>query len=146
MEDLRIGSVGGVVPTQKGEILAVFDQCAYRPTLTGKSIISCIRIQVEDYGNHVDDRNTNHGGSQCIITTPGGYIIPLKCVQGLMYMDIRPFTDDETEKLPILVHLTRDIPWDPSRYDSTLLSDRCIAIYPNDYNGVNRRRELFHCN
>ena len=75
-----------------------------------------------------------------------GYIIPLKCVQGLMYMDIRPFTDDETEKLPILVHLTRDIPWDPSRYDSTLLSDRCIAIYPNDYNGVNRRRELFHCN
>jgi hypothetical protein len=61
MEDLRIGSVGGVVPTQKGEILAVFDQCAYRPTPTGKSIISCIRIQVEDYGNHVDDRNTNHG-------------------------------------------------------------------------------------
>ena len=46
MEDLRIGSVGGVVPTQKGEILALFDQCAYR--LTGKSIISC--IQVDDYG------------------------------------------------------------------------------------------------
>ena len=69
MEDLRIGSlVGGVVPTQKGEILAVFDQwCAYRPTPTGKSIISCIRIQVEDYSNHVDDRNTNHGGSQCIL-------------------------------------------------------------------------------
>ena len=41
MEDLRIGSVGGVVPTQKGEIvLALFDQCAYR--LTGKSIISCV--------------------------------------------------------------------------------------------------------
>ena len=54
IDDLRIGSVGGVVPTQKGEILAVFNQCACWPT--GKSIISC--IQVEDYSNHVDDRNT----------------------------------------------------------------------------------------
>ena len=38
---------------------------------------------------------------------PEGYIIPLKCVQGLIYMDIRPFTDGEAEKLPI-VHLARD--------------------------------------
>ena len=45
-------------------------------------------------------------------------------------MDIsRPFTDDEAEKLPIvLVHLTRDIPWDPSRYDNTLLSDRLVHV------------------
>ena len=41
-------------------------------------------------------------------------------------MDIRPFTDDEAKNLPI-VHLTRDIPWDPSRYDSTSLSDRMDA-------------------
>jgi hypothetical protein len=82
------GSAGGVVSTQSGDILAVFNKIAYRTT--GKSVISS--IQVEDSGTRVDDRSTNHGGSQCI-TTYEGYIIPLNCVQGLMYMDIRPFTD-----------------------------------------------------
>ena len=82
-------------------ILAVFDKIAYQTT--GKSIISS--IQVEDNGTRVDNRSTNHGGSQCI-TTYEGYMITLNYVQGLMYMDIRPFTNDKAKTLPI-VHLTR---------------------------------------
>ena len=54
------------------------------------------------------------------------YVIPLNCVQGLMYMDIRPFTDDEAKTLPRII-FTRDIPWDPTRYDSTSLNDRMDA-------------------
>ena len=121
MENLKIGSAGGVVTTQSGEILAVFNEIAYRAT--GKSVISSIKV--EDNGIHIDDRSTNHGGNQCI-TTYEGYVIPLDCVQGLMYMDIRPFTDDEAKTLP-RVHFTRDIPWDPTRYDSTSLSNRMDA-------------------
>ena len=41
-------------------------------------------------------------------------------------MDIRPFTDDEAKTLPRVL-FTRDIPWDPTRYDSTSLSDRMDA-------------------
>ena len=39
-----------------------------------------------------------------------------------MYMDIRPFTDDEARTLPRVL-FTRDIPWDPTRYDRTSLSN-----------------------
>ena len=114
MESLKIGSAGGVVTTQSGDILAVFNEIAYR--VTGKSVISS--IQVEDNGIHIDDKSTNHGGNQCI-TTYEGYVIPLNCVQGLMYMDIRPFTDDEAKTLPRVL-FTRDIPWDPTRYDEDM--------------------------
>ena len=41
-------------------------------------------------------------------------------------MDIRPFTDDEAKTLPRII-FTRDIPWDPTRYDSTSLNDRMDA-------------------
>jgi len=95
MENLRIGSVGGVVTTRSGNVLVVFNEIAYRGS--GLSVMSC--IQVEDIGIHIDDKSTNHGGNQCI-TTFEGYVIPLNCIQGLMYMDIRPFTDDEAETLP----------------------------------------------
>ena len=121
IENLKIGSAAGVVTTQSGDILAVFNEIAYRTT--GQSVISS--IQVEDNGIHIDDRSTNHGGNQCI-TTQEGYVIPLNCVQGLMYMDTRPFTDDEAKTLPRVI-FTRDIPWDPTRCKSTPLSDRVDA-------------------
>jgi hypothetical protein len=121
MENLKIGSVGGVVATQLGDILVIFNEIAYREA--GLSVLSS--IQVEDNGIHIDDKSTNHGGNQCI-TTYEGYVIPLDCVQGLMYMDIRPFTDDEARTLPRVL-FTRDIPWDPTKYDSTSLRNRMDA-------------------
>jgi hypothetical protein len=121
MENLRIGSVGGVVTTRSGNVLVVFNEIAYRGS--GLSVMSC--IQVEDSGVHIDDKSTNHGGNQCI-TTFEGYIIPLNCIQGLMYMDIRPFTDDEAETLPRVI-FTRSGPWDPTRCDSASTSLSLVA-------------------
>ena len=114
MRDLRIGTFGGVVSTQMGDVIAIFNQCAYHPT--GRSIISC--IQVEDNGICIDDRSISRGGKQCI-ATPEGYIIPLDCIQGLMYVKIRPYTDEEANQLPSVI-LTRDVPWNPSRHDGML--------------------------
>jgi len=114
MRNLQIGTFGGVIPTQAGDVIAIFNQCAYHPA--GRSIISC--LQVEDNGVHVDDRSISMRGTQCA-TTEEGYIIPFDCVEGLMYVTIRPFTDQEANTLPT-VFLTRDMPWDPSRHDRIL--------------------------
>jgi len=132
MENLRIGSVGGVVTTRSGNVLVVFNEIAYRGS--GLSVMSC--IQVEDSGVHIDDKSTNHGGNQCI-TTLEGHVIPLNCIQGLMYMDIRPFTDDEAETLPRVI-FTRSGPWDPTRCDSTSLSLVARARWQRD-RLINRR-------
>ena len=114
MRNLQIGTFGGVITTQAGDVIAIFNQCAYHPA--GRSIISC--LQVEDNGVRVDDRSISMGGTQCA-TTEEGYIIPFDCVEGLMYVTIRPFTDQEANTLPT-VFLTRDMPWDPSRHDRIL--------------------------
>ena len=60
---------------------------------------------------------------------PKGYIIPLDCIQGLMYVKIRPFTDEEAGQLPA-VFLTRDIPWDPSRHDGNGGPGRLKLLQP----------------
>ena len=126
MSGLRIGTFGGVVPTQRGEVIAIFQQCAYHPT--GRSIISC--IQVEDSGIIVDDRANKHGGKQCIYT-PDGYVLPLDCIEGLMYLRIRPFTDKEARTLPA-VFMTRNIPWDPKRHDKMLSNDEAWKAQQHD--------------
>ena len=118
MRNLKIGTFGGVVSTQRGDVIAIFNQSAYHPG--GKSILSC--LQVEDNGITVHDKLIPHGGRQCI-ETPDGYVIPLDAHQGLVYMKIRPFTNEEFRRLNHVV-LTRDIPWDPSRYDRSLSDDR----------------------
>ena len=109
MTNLRIGTFGGVITTQRGEAIAIFNQSACHPN--GKSIISC--LQVEDNGIEVHDKLEVHGGRQCIVT-PDGYVAPLDAHQGLVYLKIRPFTDQEFERLPHVI-FTRDIPRDPSR-------------------------------
>ena len=69
MRNLKIGTFGGVVSTQRGDVIAIFNQSAYHPG--GKSILSC--LQVEDNGITVHDKLIPHGGRQCI-ETPDGYI------------------------------------------------------------------------
>ena len=108
MRSLKIGTFSGVINTQRGEVIAVFNQSAYHPF--GKSILSS--IQVEDNGITVYDKVQARGGRQCL-ETPDGYIIPLDGHQGLVYMKIRSFTNEEHGRLPHVM-LTHDIPWDPS--------------------------------
>ena len=72
--------------------------------------------QIEWHNNLVDDKSVKVGGTQCI-TTLDGYVLPLKCTRGLMYLSIlgKP-TDEELVKYPS-VHLTSIHEWDPSVLD-----------------------------
>ena len=86
--DIPIVTTGGVVSTQKGEVIAIMHQYAY--VGQGKTIHSC--TQLEAHKQTVHDKSKKVGGKQWIETLDG-YIIPLNICQGLPYMTIRPYTD-----------------------------------------------------
>jgi len=111
MTDLELGTVGGVVRTQKGPVIAIFHQYA----LYGKGPSIHASGQLEHYKNTVDDKSLHVGGKQCI-TTLDGFVLPLNVQQGLARLPIRPFTDTEWDSLPH-VFLTNDLDWDPSVLD-----------------------------
>ncbi|HEY9709439.1 MAG TPA: hypothetical protein V6D48_14645, partial [Oculatellaceae cyanobacterium] len=111
INDIPIVTAGGVVNTQKGEVIAIMHQYAY--VGKGKTIHSC--GQLEAHKQLVDDKAIKVGGKQRIQTLDG-YIIPLNMRQGLPYMTIRPYTDKEWETLPHVI-LTADVDWDPSILD-----------------------------
>ena len=51
------------------------------------------------------------------LITDDWYAIPLDFRNGLAYLNMCPFTDDELENLPHVI-MTRDAVWSPSQYDS----------------------------
>ena len=111
--DIPIKSVGGVTPTQFGEVIAIFNQ--YAGLGRGRTIHS--PGQMEHFKLKVNDKSVKVGGTQRIIT-PDGYIMPLDIVQGLACMQLRPFTDEEWETLPHVI-MTSDNEWDPTVLDYT---------------------------
>ena len=111
LTEIPIGTVGGVVDTQKGPIIAIMHQYA----LLGKGTSIHSPGQLEWFKNEVNDRSIKTGGLQCI-TTLDGYIIPLVIQDGLPRMAIRPYTDTEWDTLPH-VFLTGESDWDPSVLD-----------------------------
>ena len=117
LEKTGIGTVGGVTITQRGPVILIFHR--YALLGRGRSIHSS--IQLEAYGNQVDDRSISFGGQQCI-ETPEGYRIPLDITDGLPYFHTRPFTDDEFATLPHVI-MTSDLPWRPASLNSTISDD-----------------------
>ncbi len=111
LTDVAIGTIGGVVTTQKGPVIAVMHQYA----LFGKGNTIHAPGQLEWYKCNVNDKSIHYQGLQRI-QTPDGYAIPLNIVNGLACMDIRPFTDHEWDSLPH-VFLTSDLDWDPTVLD-----------------------------
>jgi hypothetical protein len=109
--DIDIGTVGGVVESQKGPVIAIMHQ--YALLNKGHSIHS--PCQLESYKVTVDDKSVRVGGTQRI-QTPDGYTIPLAITDGLARLAIRPFTDQEYDSLPH-VFLTHEANWDPSILD-----------------------------
>jgi hypothetical protein len=69
---IPIVTAGGVINTQKGQVIAIMHQYAY--TGKGKSIHSC--AQLEAHKQTVDDKSSKVGGNQHIETLDG-YVIPL---------------------------------------------------------------------
>ena len=112
LTNLPIVSVGGVVQSQRGPVIAIMHQYAY--TGQGKTIHSS--AQLEHFRNQVHDKSLKvEGGLQCIQTVDG-YVHLLTFRQGLPYIPIRPYTDEEWERLPHVVW-TSDADWDPSVLD-----------------------------
>ena len=114
LPQLKIGTFGATVNTQNGPVILIFNQYAYHGK--GKTIHSS--LQLEDNSVAVDDKSKRMGGSQTLSTTDG-YVIPLDFDRGLMYLNLRPFTDDEFRRYPKVI-MTRDVPWHPRRYDHKL--------------------------
>ena len=132
VQDLEIVTAGGVVPSNRGPVIIIMHQYAYLGK--GDTIHSC--IQLEDYKNKVDDRAITLNGTQTI-TTQDGYIHPLNFINGLAYLQIRPYTDSKWETLPHVIW-TSDKKWDPTSIDYSLTNDdnwpRNYPTNPNDNN------------
>ena len=111
MRDVDIGTVGGVVNTLKGPVIAIFHQYALHGK--GSSIHSC--GQMEAFKLDVNDKSVHVGGSQRI-KTPEGYVIPLTVRNGLARLKLRPYTDKEWDELPH-VFMTGEPQWDPTILD-----------------------------
>jgi hypothetical protein len=110
---IPIVNAGAIVRSQRGEVVAIFNQYAYHPT-QGRSIHSS--CQLESFANDVNDRSIHTPGGLQRIKTVDGYVFPLSVRDGLPYLDMRPYTDDEFNTLPHVV-FTSDVDWDPRILD-----------------------------
>ena len=111
LTNIPIGTVGGVVTTQHGPVIAIMHQYA----LHGKGQTIHSPGQFEWYKIVIDDKSIHVGGLQRIKTLDG-YIIPLTIKNGLARLEIRPYTDHEWDTLPHVI-LTSEDNWDPSVLD-----------------------------
>lgn len=112
VNNIGIGTVGGVVHTQHGPVIAIMHQYA----LLGKGASIHSPSQLEWHKNDVNDKSIRVPGGLQRIVTLDGYIIPLIIKDGLTRLDIRPHTDHEYETLPH-VFLTSEMEWDPTVLD-----------------------------
>ena len=112
---LPLATVAGLVQSQHGPVCVIMHQYAYQGK--GKTIHSC--VQIEHFGNEVNDKSSKvKDGKQCIVTLDG-YILPLQFHGGLPYLEMRPPTDHELDSLPHVV-LTSDNEWNPSCLDNEI--------------------------
>ena len=117
INDVYIGTAGGIVDTDKGPVVLILHQ--YALLSKGKTIHA--PGQLEWYGNDVNDKSSKVGGLQRI-ATHDGYIIPNAFDRGLLRLLIRPFTDAEFDSLPHVI-FTNELEWDPTVLD----------LNPNDH-------------
>jgi hypothetical protein len=118
IKDIPIGTVGAVVNTQCGEVIAIMHQYAY----TGKGSTIHSSGQLEWCGNNVNNRSIKIDGGRQRLTTPDGYVIPINVRHGLPYITMRPFTDKEFEELTHVLWMSED-DWDPTSLDSVISDD-----------------------
>jgi hypothetical protein len=118
IKDVPIGTVGAVVNTQRGEVIAIMHQYAY----TGKGGTIHSSSQLKWCGNNVNDHSIKIDGGRQQLTTPDGYVIPINIRRGLPYITMRPFTDQEFEELPHVLWTSED-DWDPTSLDSVISDD-----------------------
>jgi hypothetical protein len=143
--NIDIGTVGGVIHTNKGPVIGILNQ--YALLNKGSSIHS--PCQFKWYKNDVNNKSIIvPGGPQCIQTLDG-YIIPLSIQDGLTRLNIRPYTDQEFNTLPHVI-LTSELEWDPSTLDHTFKADEQWGEVPtfksqfDDVSNYTQRLILHH--
>jgi hypothetical protein len=99
IKDIPIGTVGAVVNTQHGEVIAIMHQYAY----TGKGGTIHSSGQLEWCSNDINNRSIKIEGGKQWLSTLDGYVIPIDIRHGLPYITMQPFTDEEFEELPHVV-------------------------------------------
>ena len=124
--DIDIGTVGGVVKTHKGYVIAIMHQYA----LLNKGSTIHSPSQLEWYKNDVNDKSIHVPGGLQRIQTLDGYVIPLCIKDGLARLPIRPYTDYEWNNLPH-VFLTSEKEWDPSVLDHEFPDDEQWGDVPS---------------
>jgi hypothetical protein len=100
------------VTKNHGHVILILHQLA--GIQKGQSIL--LAGQMEAFHNKVNERSLRFDPKGQLITTNDGFELPLNVRNGLAYLDIRPYTDDEWENLPHVV-MTSDVDWDPSVLD-----------------------------
>ena len=114
IKNLDIGTVAGLIQTTSGPIIGIFHQYAYHGkghTIHAPNQFRAFNLDV----NEVPLKSPCGRGLQRI-TTPEGYIIPLKIKNGLPYMGMECPNDQEMENYPHVV-FTSDMSWDPNLFD-----------------------------
>jgi hypothetical protein len=114
VRNLTIVTAGGVVRTQKGNVVLVVHQTADM-TRDSKTILSC--GQMEDFGCTVNEKPKRISGRTPFIKTIEGYSIPISIRDGLPYIRMRPFRDNDWDSLPH-VSITSPASWEPSIMDA----------------------------
>jgi hypothetical protein len=116
VRNLTIVKAGGVVKTSTGEVVVIMHHCADM-TSDSRTIVSV--PQLEAFGCIVDDKSRRFSGHTPSITTPCGYVIPITFRQGLPYIRMRRFNDDDWQTLPHIV-LTSPHDWKPNVLDNVV--------------------------
>jgi hypothetical protein len=111
ISDVCIGTGASLIMTSSGPIIGIFNQ--YALLGEGNTIHSC--GQMRAYGVDVNDVPRRMKGKQRI-RHPDGFVIPLNVRNGLAYMDMSLPSDEDMMKY-VHVEFTRDIQWNPNRYD-----------------------------
>ena len=120
LTDIPIVTAGAVVPSQHGDVIAIFHQYAYFGR--GKSIHA--PVQLEAYKQDVNDKAHSVPGGQQRIKTVDGYVHPLKFRAGLPHISTRPYTDLEWNTLPHVIW-TSESTWDPTIFDNDFDDEPC---------------------
>jgi hypothetical protein len=124
--NIDIGTVGGLIMTQKGPVIGVMNN--YAVLNKGYTIHS--PGQFEWCKNNINDKSINVPGDLQCIKTLDGYIIPLSIKVGLECLSIRTFTDHEFDNLPHVI-LTSGLDWDPSFLDQGFKKDEQWGDIPD---------------
>jgi len=113
-------TAGGVIKAQHGPAIVILHQYAY--TGQGKTIHSS--GQLEWYKNNVIDKSIKVARGLQLILTNDRYVIPISIRDGLPYVALHPFTNEEWDSL-LHVILTGDADWDPIVIER---GERCATV------------------